>query len=156
MGVVFAYLFLYTGLSCKFVGTLEKKDFCYQSLAVKNNKVEICDNIKNDYSLEHCYKRVATFFGDEYICRTLPILEENGQTIKNDCFLEVALRNIDTSICQNIPADVRGKFGTRDYCYVVVGIEKKDPSICDEMSGGYVSKEICIKRINSGSNEIME
>jgi len=66
------------------------------------------------------------------------------------------VKNKDSSICLKIQPDNTGDLGIRDRCHVLVAVEKRDPSICNVMSGDYASKEICVKRANAGSNDIME
>jgi hypothetical protein len=138
---------------CSFEKAPENQDLCFMRYATQFSNLKICDEAKNGYTQSNCYKAIALSTQDSYTCSIIPI-EKSEASIKRDCYIELATIKKDVSLCQSISTT---EMNQRDYCKVLVAVATKDASICQNLeSGEYISKAICVKRANAGSNDIME
>ncbi len=111
------------------------KGSCYQSLAIGNKDISLCNRISDDsYFKGTCRYYVSVAKQDLSLCDKLP--DQRSNISKYACYAAIGSNKHDEEICNMIPTDSLG--GDRSVCVQAVARVKGD---CDILSG--TGKDYC-------------
>ncbi len=108
------------------------RDGCLQQVAEASGDVSICEEgSSTTRDRSYCYLRLAKQTNHADLCEKIPpeLLAVNDITIKNDCYVGVALEGGDISLCSRLVSDVRGI----DWCRSQVAGRLNDPNLCEKI-----------------------
>lgn len=129
---------------CQLVDQQNEKDTCYNTLAINEKDVDICNNISDTIKKEECYIYVSTVTKDFTYCNYL-----QDHTTKSNCFLLSAKYSLDFSECTKIP--LPHIFGP---CYKYLASETEDIKICEQLDKNNVAAiDDCYKAIADKKND---
>lgn len=143
---------------CDKIKDEQEKTLCMDnealSAARSNADIEYCDKIKNNYSREYCYGRVAWDKNNITDCNLI-----NDESLKNQCISDMALKNLDKTICANLREEgekkeceavtdafiIEQKYQEIQKCFtipkvkeyrhhcILTLVQRKGPAICDDL-----------------------
>ena len=114
-----------------------EKDLCINSLAVRDNKPELC-------KFDKCIGTIAVQTKNVSLCDTI-----KDASIRTWCTARV---NEDTALCQSL-----GDSGfLKDDCLAYVGLVKKDKTICELTSNPSIYRAVCLGILNKNIVECKE
>lgn len=179
--IAIASFFIYKNLVnivCLSRDSLNDIDNCFADHARTQKNLKFCNEIVDNNFKAVCQKELAVLLQDDYICRTI---DANQEYPKTTCFLELANIKGDLSLCWNIESDkyyrgycnvlvaIKNKdisicedatsqyYIYKDVCPSCIDdrfIFKSSEDRYHVFDDGSNTRNICLKRVNSGSNEI--
>lgn len=111
------------------------KDSCINEIAVKTNKLDLCNEIENELRRNECIKIISINLNEITACNA--ITDEN-RTI--DCYYRIGLQKKILDSCLKISPTSYGIF-KRDECIFSIATEQKNVDLCNLISLSYVSSE---------------
>lgn len=133
---------------------------CIAGVGVRNNEKNVClDSERNknickkiikiypevskmpipDMDVDKCSKNIEKECELEYLKKSTPEMQTNiecdsykDQSDKDECFLELAIKNNDYNLCANIDTDLTTMKMNQEACYHYLAIRNNDEKICEK------------------------
>ncbi len=100
----------------------DRIDRCYSKIAVNQEDISICDQIKNEDYSGPCYGNIAVVTENVELCA-----KAGYET--DDCYGKIAIAKNNEDICKKIEA-----YGyTQNNCFESIAIKKMNSNICKEL-----------------------
>lgn len=117
---------------CEDFSTTPWQDYCYLNTAINQKvlNISICDKITHSCKKEMCKAIVS---GDHSSCEKISECRElfyaaNGDTDKDLCYYEIAVRTNNSALCENIS----GSNEVFD-CYEEIALKTKNAELCEHI-----------------------
>jgi hypothetical protein len=123
------------------LGSGNRRDICYSSVASKLNDASICEKIAFEEQFKIYCRALATNNLD--LCNNLPDLNTLGGG-RSICIKEIAIKRLDPSLCEKIPEE---DMIYKSQCYQTIAFETKNPELCSMIPEQHTSGiENCLKQ----------
>lgn len=131
---------------CNDIKYYELEQQCYEKIAIKKGKSEICDKITKKTVRDYCLRDVAEKNKDPKICK-----EVKDKIHRSNCFSDVAKKLKQHSVCDKVEDLL-----IRDNCYAYLGSKGTEIEVCLKIKKDEGDKDDCIKNvaINSKNQEL--
>jgi hypothetical protein len=122
----------------------ERRDFCYESVAVAKGDQKPCENVKHESNKQECYLKVAKEREDTTVCERISD-EQVQKSCNNWRNFKEAITNDEEEKCELVKDDFNLDISS-SLCYISIAVAKNEASICNNIKD-YSYKNSCYVKL---------
>ena len=113
---------------------------CYLEIAIKKNRIDICNKLINGAKKNSCISAIALNLNKLEMCSLINQSISSGKADRYLCYSGLARINKDILICANIDILV-----DKDWCIIEVAVVSNDILICDKIKDSFTNSR-CLSK----------